>query len=304
MTVQSLGSTRAPRSASRAASHRRSRAVAARASKRAVVVLPGLGNNAKDYDGLADLLRDRLDVHVDVAQVARLDWARNAAGLVDPNYWKGTLKPRPTVNWYLKRTEAAVKRAREATDGGPVTLLAHSAGGWMGRLYMMEYHASLRHGVDAFVSLGSPHLPPPEGVIDQTRGILTYLSEACGGCADEYVAYTTVAGRFLKGAALGDRGASLQRIVVGAGYQQVCGDARAWGDGITPVETAHLPGAAQINIDAVYHSPLGEGPDRQWYGHPRFVPLWEQALMPGRGVSKDVTEVATEVEQGVESAAV
>lgn len=29
--------------------------------------------------------------------------ARNAAGLLDWNYWRGTLKPRPTVDWYLSR---------------------------------------------------------------------------------------------------------------------------------------------------------------------------------------------------------
>lgn len=36
---------------------------------------------------------------VDVARVSRLDWFRNAAGLLDVNYWRGTLEPRPTVDW-------------------------------------------------------------------------------------------------------------------------------------------------------------------------------------------------------------
>ena len=34
-----------------------------------------------------------------VAKVSRIDWLRNAAGLVDPNYWKGTLQPRPVLDW-------------------------------------------------------------------------------------------------------------------------------------------------------------------------------------------------------------
>ena len=33
------------------------------------------------------------------AQVARWNWLRNAAGLADLNYWRGTLQPRPTVDW-------------------------------------------------------------------------------------------------------------------------------------------------------------------------------------------------------------
>jgi hypothetical protein len=36
---------------------------------------------------------------VEVARVSRPDWLRNAAGLTDVSYWRGTLQPRPTVNW-------------------------------------------------------------------------------------------------------------------------------------------------------------------------------------------------------------
>lgn len=36
-----------------------------------------------------------------VAKVSRIDWLRNAAGLVDPNYWRGTLRPRPVLDWYF-----------------------------------------------------------------------------------------------------------------------------------------------------------------------------------------------------------
>ena len=39
---------------------------------------------------------------VEVASVNRLDWARNAAGLTDVNWWRGTLSPRPTVDWYAQ----------------------------------------------------------------------------------------------------------------------------------------------------------------------------------------------------------
>jgi predicted alpha/beta hydrolase len=99
---------------------------------RSVVVLPGLGNNSKDYAGLAEQLQQR-GLHVEVAPVARLDWARNAAGLRYREYWQGTLAPRPTVDWYLQRVGAALEAAKRATDGAPVTLLCHSAGGWLGR---------------------------------------------------------------------------------------------------------------------------------------------------------------------------
>lgn len=65
---------------------------------RGVILLPGLGNNDADYAELAALLRQQ-GLAVEVAQVSRLDWSRNAAALTDGNWWRGTLKPRPAVDW-------------------------------------------------------------------------------------------------------------------------------------------------------------------------------------------------------------
>lgn len=45
------------------------------------------------------LLMQGRGLAVEVARVSRPDWLRNAAGLTDLNYWRGTLQPRPTVNW-------------------------------------------------------------------------------------------------------------------------------------------------------------------------------------------------------------
>jgi alpha-beta hydrolase superfamily lysophospholipase len=68
------------------------------------------------------------------------------------------------VDWYLQRVQQAVEAANRAADGAPLTLLCHSAGGWLGRLFLLECD---RTGVDQFVSLGSPQLAPPPGVVDQ-----------------------------------------------------------------------------------------------------------------------------------------
>lgn len=191
-------------------------------------------------------------------------------------------------NRYLERISAALESARASTDGAPITLLAHSAGGWLGRLHMLAFGTK---DIDQFVSLGSPHLPPPEGVIDQTRGkqnkvlplsiilivyritkyktlfffvylwvsgILRYIEANCPGShhSSDGVQYITIAGRYIKGAPLLGPG-SWQQRVVGAGYQQVCGEAEVWGDGVVPVPAAHLDGALNITIEGVYHSPLG-----------------------------------------------
>lgn len=83
---------------------------------RPAVILPGLGNKSGDYRNLKDTL-EGYGVPTVVANVSRIDWLRNAAGLVDPNYWRGTLRPRPVLDWYLKRVDEAVREAKELAQG-------------------------------------------------------------------------------------------------------------------------------------------------------------------------------------------
>ena len=45
--------------------------------------------------------------------------------------------------------------------------------------------------------------------MDQTRGILTHVTETCPGRFHDEIEYITVAGRFIKGASLREPGAQL-----------------------------------------------------------------------------------------------
>ncbi|GFS35463.1 stress-inducible protein [Actinidia rufa] len=88
-------------------------------TNRAVVYLEmgqGLGNNKSDYEKLEVTLKGH-GVPTVVAKVSRIDWLRNAAGLADPNYWRGTLRPRPVLDWYLKRVDEAVNEAKKLAEG-------------------------------------------------------------------------------------------------------------------------------------------------------------------------------------------
>ena len=90
----------------------------------AIIILPGLGNCAADYDELKAGLMDRGARRVEVLPIARLDWFRNVAGFADPAYWRGELEPRPILNWYVDRVEKLVDEM-----GEDVTIIGHSAGG-------------------------------------------------------------------------------------------------------------------------------------------------------------------------------
>ena len=255
-----------------------------------IVILPGLGNASSDYASLAAALLARGAPAVAVAPVARPDWLRNAAGLLRKEYWSGDLTPAPTTDWYLERIEAAVAQARAAAgmEGGKVAVIAHSAGGWLARTWMLGGGAA---SVASLTTLGSPHAPPPPGcgLPDQTRGILTWVDANTPGAFHGEVLYTTVAGRYLQGAPLlgGSDGATIAARLAGAGYQALCGESDCWGDAITPVATAHLAGARQVTLEGVFHGPLGATPDpeggeevsagkkaRFWYGSAPVIDAW------------------------------
>ncbi|XP_078152459.1 alpha/beta-Hydrolases superfamily protein isoform X2 [Carex rostrata] len=285
------------------------------AAPRPAVILPGLGNNTRDYEGLVTTLKERYDVPCVVAQVSRIDWLRNASGLIDPNYWKGTLQPSPVLDWYLKRVEKAICDAKllcTEEDKG-ISLIGHSAGGWLARVYMEKFGFS---DISLLLTLGSPHLPPPkgvQGVIDQTRGLLDYVAMNCAPAVyTPELRYICIAGRYIQGARItggassppnentsGDTnsdgekslpnngnskyvpaGPSLRARFVGQGYKQVCGKADAWGDGVVPEMAAHLEGALNISLEGVYHSPVGSDNDtRPWYGSPSVVDKWVHHLL-------------------------
>ncbi|MEW5306959.1 MAG: hypothetical protein WDW36_009386 [Sanguina aurantia] len=264
-------------------------------SPRGVIILPGLGNNSADYTTLAAKLEAE-GLVVTVAQVSRIDWSRNAAALGEKSWWEGRLNPRPAVDWYLTKVDTAMQELKQKVDGGPITMLTHSAGGWLGRVYLHGFGTA---GVDRFVSLGSPHQPPPAGIMDQTRGILTHCSENFPGAFHPEINYTTIAGKFVKGAKLDQEGSPLAKFA-GAGYQQVCGDAEVWGDFIVPQACAHLEGATQLDLPGVFHSPLGEklpffGP---WYGSDSILPLWLPHLT-GVGIVPEQTASAVVVDKQV-----
>uniref|UniRef100_A0A6N2NKD5 GPI inositol-deacylase n=1 Tax=Salix viminalis TaxID=40686 RepID=A0A6N2NKD5_SALVM len=269
---------------------------------RPAVILPGLGNNTGDYQKL-ELTLQEYGVPTVVAKVSRFDWLRNAAGLVDPNYWSGSLRPRPVLDWYLKRIDEAVQEAKEQAQGQTLSLIGHSAGGWLARVYMEEFG---QLDVSLLLTLGTPHLPPPKGVpgvIDQTRGLLYYVEKHCKKAVyTPELRYVCIAGRYIQGARfvgdsnveaksmrlslLNDLGIStstspgFRARFVGQGYKQVCGQADVWGDGVVPEVSAHLDGAFNISLDGVYHSPVGSEDElRPWYGSPAVVEQWIHHLL-------------------------
>ncbi|KAH9771101.1 alpha/beta-Hydrolases superfamily protein [Citrus sinensis] len=238
---------------------------------RPAVILPGLGNNSGDYQRLQLTLKD-YGVPTVVAEVSRFDWLRNAAGLVDPNYWRATLRPRPVLDWYFSRMNDAIQKAKEFTPGGKLSLIGHSAGGWLARVYMEEFGSS---DISLLLTLGTPHLYI-QGArffgnsnvdVDSTVAIDTDQPISEVATVDNKTISTATSTTF-------------RARIVGQGYKQVCGQADVWGDGVVPEVSAHLEGALNISLDGVYHSPVGSDDAlRPWYGSPAVVEKWIHHLL-------------------------
>jgi len=118
----------------------------------------------------------------------------------------------------------------------------------------------VRRRCERYVSLGTPHLAPPEDSIvskvDQTRGLLKYVNDRWPGAHWDDIKYTCIAS---KGVA-GELKLNLDSILGYVSYFALIGDGGVEGDGITPVKAALLEGAESIVLDDVYHADVLPNP--------------------------------------------
>lgn len=257
-----------------------------------VVICPGFGNDAVDYDtpleqsrevGLVSALERRgFDPdRIFVVPVKRADWLRVAGGVLDvPDFYTNTARPTGRgYGWYVRRVKETVDEA--AADGDRVLVLGHSAGGWLARAAMGDgtWNDDVRTAdrIRALVTVGAIHRPPgldPKSCV--TRGALAYTDANYPGAllADEGVGYVSVGGDAIQGDATkystqddvkGEEGEDADRLyskrgegsaarVAFTSYGAVCGQGDVTGDGVVPLEWTQLEGAKQIRLDGVIHS--------------------------------------------------
>lgn len=217
------------------------------------MILGGFLGPPSVYRGMRDALGVLTGAPVHVVPVGMRHWAATTRA----SGWLAVLR-------LLDRT---VSRALEEAGADAVSLVGHSSGGVMGRLYLspdpFEGHrfAGLER-VRRLVTLGSPH--------QNVRGsrLRKWVQQALPGAFfAPQVAYTTVAGRAVRG----DPRGSLKERGVGYLYRQLCGRGDVWGDGLVPVASAELQGAEVVVLDGVHHAPVGGA---RWYGSVDVVARW------------------------------
>lgn len=252
-----------------------------------VLILPGFGNDSSDYllpqapqGSLLQSLKNRGWEDIEILPVQRSDWLNVfLRGALDWQFWTGVAPAtRPAFSWYLQRIADAMP-----DDDRRVLLVCHSAGGWLARAALGYMRDSIDPAtkVCGIVTLGAPHVPPPPGVMDMTRGALPLTDEAFPGAyyQNDNVFYITVAGDAIVGEEQKRSSFLEPTSVKGFAYNSylgVCGDGIASGDGVVPVSHAHLDGATQLTLPGIFHSI--NAPD-QWYGSETKIDLWHDELL-------------------------
>jgi pimeloyl-ACP methyl ester carboxylesterase len=177
------------------------------------------------------------------------------------------------VGWVylLRKLDRTVQQASAGSDGGKITLVGHSAGGVLGRLYLSPNPLlgntfgginKVRH----LITLGSPH--HNRGGLMRGGSMSRWIEKRYPGAffAPE-VTYTSVAGKLV----CGDHDGSRQERWAYNVYEEIGGDGRAWGDGLIPLESALLKGSHHVVLANVGHF---SGFGQRWYGSQDVIPKW------------------------------
>ncbi|CAE7277379.1 unnamed protein product [Symbiodinium microadriaticum] len=209
------------------------------------VLFPGFGNDAIDYS-------------------EPLTARSSQAGILQSIVSLFPGVPQPAWSPGFSRTGPEAKVEETVLSGGePVILIGHSAGGWLARALLDREGKdwALKH-VQGLVSLGTPHRPPPKGKMDMTFGCLRNLNKAHPGAYySDDLFYVSVAGDAVTGQKMEGNIPIVELIqspspesTAWNSYVALGGVGNATGDGLVPVDWAHLQGAEQLTLDGCLHS--------------------------------------------------
>ncbi len=216
------------------------------------VILPGYLADAQEYRGLEQAIRQGHGS----ALTMPLHWWQ----------WLPTVGGRP-VTPVLEILDQTVKQVLADSGAEQVNLVAHSAGGWVARLYLGEQAYCDRvwgahPKVATLITLGTPH----RSLERWTLTNLNFVNTRYPGAFHPKVRYVCVAGKTIEG-----KPGWQPSWLAYQSYKITAGNGKTWGDAITPVEAAHLEGAENLTLPGVFHSPRGK---RYWYGSPEAFKQW------------------------------
>ena len=234
-----------------------------------ILVLGGFLIGSEAYAPLVAALERLSGQPVVLVPVSRFDWLLTVVPL----------------GWARLLDRVAVLAAELAarSPSGRITLVGHSSGGILLRLFLTEApFMGRRYGgrrlANTLVMLGSPHTALKATAM--RARVARELPGAFFASADpDPVRYVAVAGAIDLAEEAAQASASARRLAPTA-YRNSSGDPADRGDGLVPVASALLEGAEALVLEGVAH---GGAFGPVWYGTPAVVERWWTAVASPAG---------------------
>ncbi len=219
-----------------------------------IVILGGFLINNSAYEEMTEYIKSKTNNKVLIVPVNKTEWL--------------------CTNWsfgwktILDKVEKIVKELSNESSTNKVTLIGHSSGGMMLRLFLSDllFNQKIYNGKDlanCLITLGSPN---------QAKRA-TYLrnfvsSKLPGSYYSSDVCYISVAGELdLNGTIATNTSLRLSK----QSYRALNGNGDVIGDGLVPRDSALLIGSKHIVIKETAH---GKAFGKDWYGSKNKVEEW------------------------------
>ncbi|NTW51376.1 MAG: alpha/beta hydrolase [Chlorobiaceae bacterium] len=226
-----------------------------------VVIIPGV----LFWDSLYEVMRDALSAWIPkekiaIAPVSMLDWVG-----FPPS-------PERSTNRVMATLDLAVRKMAARFPGEPVTIVAHSGGGTVAMVYLLENAFqgdvyAVNGMVGRLLTLGTPFHTHEHFAKIKTDFIFSHLSAEF---FRKYHVVSVVSDRY-RGSTSGNM---LERLC-SMFYLSVTDDGNLDGDGVVPAKSCFLEGAENVTIPECEHLPA---PHTRWYGTKEGVEQWIEWL--------------------------
>jgi len=226
-----------------------------------VVIIPGVLFWDTLYNDLKEVLAGYITKErVAVAPVSLVDWIG-----FPPS-------PERSTNRVMKVIDRSVKEMERKFPGEPTTLVAHSGGGTVAMVYLLEkpfqgdvYHIGKRVG--KLITLGTPFHTREHYAKIKTDFIFGHLQ---ADFFDRFHIVSVVSDKYY-----GNPYGSFVEKMCFEFYKSVFEEGNVGGDGIVPAKSCFLEGAENVTIPDAEHLPT---PHTRWYGTKEGVNQWIQWL--------------------------
>ena len=226
-----------------------------------VVIIPGV----LFWDSLYDIMKDALAEYIPRAKITIAP-----VSLVD---WVGfPPSPEYSTNRVMKALDKSVRDMNKKYPGEPVTLVAHSGGGTVAMVYLLQkpFQGDVYQtgsGIGKLVTLGTPFHTHEHYAKIKTDFIFKYLSS---DFFSHYPVVSVVSDKYH-----GNSQGSFVEKMCYKFYKSVLDEGNLGGDGIVPAKSCFLEGAENVTIADAEHLP---SPHTRWYGTKDGVEQWIQWL--------------------------